>query len=298
MGDFACEICNYTTKKRGNYNRHLKTKKHKEKMSKYKDLFKCPLCDYVTQKKNNYLKHIRSNIHNEDEEEEQIVKHVSKTNEIKNKKVSENILKLNEIKEKDSMVQLQDSINKILEEQENIKKMIPKTGGNIIINNKLSINLYLNTECKKAMSIQDFLDQLKISFDDLNYTKNNGYVEGISNVFVKQLADLDPKERPIHCLNKKRLEFYIKNTHKWEKDNNNKNINMAIGDVQKKQIQLLDLWDKKNPGWECNDILTTERLKIAQNIYGGISNKERSKENLMIRKKIGENIDLDVQVKD
>ena len=36
MGDFACEICSYTTKKRGNYNRHLKTKKHKEKMSKYK----------------------------------------------------------------------------------------------------------------------------------------------------------------------------------------------------------------------------------------------------------------------
>ena len=29
------------------------------------------------------------------------------------------------------------------------------------------------------------------------------------------------------------------------KDSNNKNINMAIGDVQKKQIQLLDLWDKK-----------------------------------------------------
>ena len=34
---------------------------------------------------------------------------------------------------------LQKSINKILEEQENLKKMIPKSGGNTIINNKLSI---------------------------------------------------------------------------------------------------------------------------------------------------------------
>ena len=63
----------------------------------------------------------------------------------------------------------------------------------------------------------------------------------------KQLADLDPKERPIHCSDKKRLQFYIKNTHTWEKDDDNKNINMAIGDVgKKKQIQMLSVWDKKN----------------------------------------------------
>ena len=93
------------------------------------------------------------------------------------------------------------------------------------------------------------------------------------------------------------MEFYIKNTHKWEKDNNNKNINMAIGDVQKKQIQLLDLWDKKNPGWETDEKKSLERLNIAKSIYGSTSNIERDKETKLIRKKISENIDLDVQVK-
>ena len=73
---------------------------------------------------------------------------------------------------------------------------------------------------------------------------------------------------------------------------------MAIGDVQKKQIQLLDLWDKENPGWENDKQKSLERLKIAQSIYGSTSNRERDKENKLIRKKISENIDLDVQVKD
>lgn len=290
MSIFTCSICNYKTTKRGNYNRHLKTRKHKERVNLDDNYFKCSLCDYHTLNKNEYLRHMRSAIHEEEED-------ISEKNKKELKKIKE-VFEINESNiETEKLIILQNSLNKILEEQENIKKMIPKSGGNTIINNKLSINLYLNTECKQAMSIQDFLNQLKISLDDLNYTKNNGFVEGISNVFVKQLADLDPKERPIHCLNKKRMEFYIKNTHKWEKDNNNKNINMAIGDVQKKQIQLLDLWDKKNPGWERDEKKSLERLNIAKSIYGSTSNIERDKETKLIRKKISENIDLDVQVK-
>tara|TARA_B100000963_G_scaffold202727_1_gene176517 strand:- start:16623 stop:17513 length:891 start_codon:yes stop_codon:yes gene_type:complete len=295
MAQFVCDICNYTTDKRGNYNRHLNTKKHKKKIMNIGEVFKCSLCNYVTVRRNNYLRHLRSAIHKEDEDEYEDVD--INSNNINN--LSNKIMNLNKDNvETENLITIQKSINKILEEQENLKKMIPKSGGNTIINNKLSINVYLNTECKKAMSIQDFLNQLKISLDDLNYTKNNGFVKGISNVFVKQLADLDPKERPIHCLNKKGLEFYIKNTHKWEKDSNNKNLNMAIGDVQKKQIQLLDLWDKENPGWENDERKSLERLKIAKSIYGSTSNRERDKENKLIRKKIGENIDLDVQVKE
>ena len=297
MFNFICEVCNYKTTKRGNYNRHLKTRKHKQKIDENNEIFKCSLCDYATFVRNDYLRHMRSTVHKEDGDEQK-TNIVIKNNENEIKEKIKNVFDLDTKNiETEKLINLQNSLNKILEEQENIKKMIPKSGGNTIINNKLSINLYLNTECKKAMSIQDFLNQLKISLDDLNYTKNNGFVEGISNVFVKQLADLDPKERPIHCLNKKRLEFYIKNTHKWEKDCNHKNINMAIGDVQKKQIQLLDLWNKNNPGWELDDKKSLERFKIAKSVYGSTSDTERDKETKLIRKKISENIDLDVQVK-
>ena len=86
--------------------------------------------------------------------------------------------------------------------------MIPDKCGNTIINNKLSINVYLNTECKQAMSIEDFMNQLKISLEDLKYTQNKGFVKGISNVFVNELNALDIDKRPIHCTDAKRKTLY------------------------------------------------------------------------------------------
>lgn len=279
---YICDCCNYSTEKKCNYNRHINSKKHKKKMNLCN---KCPLCDYVSIRKENLKRHLNSGIHKdlltnlaflqENEMEDKI--NIKNTRNNQNENINENL-------------------KKILLEQENLKKMIPKSGGNTIINNKLSINVFLNTECKDAMSIQDFLNQLQFSLDDLKYTKNNGYVEGISNMFVKELENLDPKDRPIHCSDKKRLQFYVKTPNKWEKDDDNENINKAIGNVQKKQIELMHLWDKENPGWENNDKLIMERLQIAKSVYGSVSNEERNKENKQIKKIIGEKIDLDINI--
>ena len=72
--------------KRGNYNRHLKTKKHKKKEKENDGIFKCSLCDYITMRRNEYLRHMRSTIHREDEDEEkQILKEKIKINEMTNK---------------------------------------------------------------------------------------------------------------------------------------------------------------------------------------------------------------------
>jgi len=279
---YICDCCNYSTEKKCNYNRHINSKKHKKKMNLCN---KCPLCEYVSIRKENLKRHLNSGIHKdlltnlaflqENEMEDKV--NIKNTKNNQNDNINENL-------------------KKILLEQENLKKMIPKSGGNTIINNKLSINVFLNTECKDAMSIQDFLNQLQFSLDDLKYTKNNGYVEGISNMFVKELENLDPKDRPIHCSDKKRLQFYVKTPNKWEKDDDNENINKAIGNVQKKQIELMHLWDKENPGWENNDKLIMERLQIAKSVYGSVSNEERNKENKQIKKIIGEKIDLDINI--
>ena len=266
---YECVKCNYKTDKKGNYKRHLKTKKHIELQKE----FNCDECKYKTSKKGNLIRHYK-NCHNrfiDDEEETE----------------EKNIFDLSN---------LEINLQKILKEQENIKKLIPKNSGNTIINNKLSINVFLNTECKEAMSIQDFLNQLNLSFEDLYYTKKNGFVEGISNVFVKKLGDLDPKERPIHCSDKKRLHFYVKNTDAWEKDDNNKNINKAIGNVQRKQIEMLYHWELNHPGWEKDEKLFNERLNLANSVYGSIKDKDRQKDNKAIKKKIGENIDLDIDI--
>jgi len=281
---YNCECCNYLTDKKCNFIRHLNSKKHKKKNTVPN---KCPLCEYVSPRKENLKRHLKSGIHKE------LLTNLDflQENEV-NEKRSNNEVN-NENKKTDN---INENLKKILLEQEKLRKMIPETSGNTIINNKLSINVFLNTQYNDAMSIQDFLNQLHFSLDDLTYTKNNGYVEGISNMFVKELENLDPSERPIHCSDKKRLQFYIKTPHKWEKDDDNTKINKAIGNVQKKQIELMYLWDKENPGWENNDKLIMERLQIAKSVYGSVCNAERSKENKQIKKIISEKIDLDINI--
>lgn len=96
---------------------------------------------------------------------------------------------------------------------------------NIVNNtNNFNLNIFLNEKCKDALNISDFIRSLKITLDDLMYTKNKGLVEGITNVMIKGLRQLDIYKRPIHCTDTKRETMYIKDCEKWEKDDNHDKI--------------------------------------------------------------------------
>ena len=108
------------------------------------------------------------------------------------------------------------NITKLLEQNAVlIKKMSTmKTSNNISYQNcgnkKMKINFYLNEKCKDAMNLSDFVNNLNISLEDLLYTQEHGYAEGISNIFVKHLQDLNPYKRPIRCCDKKSMQFYAR----------------------------------------------------------------------------------------
>ena len=60
------------------------------------------------------------------------------------------------------------------------------------------------------MNMSDFISNVNITSDDVNYTLANGYADGMTQLLSKHLNDLKITERPIHCSDKKRLKFYIK----------------------------------------------------------------------------------------
>ena len=64
----------------------------------------------------------------------------------------------------------------------------------------------------------DFAESIQLQLSDLEAVGQAGYVEGISNIIVKNLKALDVTERPIHCADKKREVIYIKDEDKWEKE--------------------------------------------------------------------------------
>ena len=90
-----------------------------------------------------------------------------------------------------------------------------------------------------------FMNQLQLSLDDLLYTKNNGYIKSITNIFVKNLCDMPANSRPIHCSDKKKLQFYVKDEDKWGKDNKNEN-DKSIHDITQKQIQKIKQWEQEH----------------------------------------------------
>ena len=59
------------------------------------------------------------------------------------------------------------------------------TINNTYNNQQYTINMFLNEKCKNAMNLEDFVEKIKFSLEDLQYTKENGYAKGISNIFIK-----------------------------------------------------------------------------------------------------------------
>ena len=50
------------------------------------------------------------------------------------------------------------------------------------INNKLSINVFLNEHCKNAMNLTDFIDTLPITAETYDHTIENGLTKTITNM--------------------------------------------------------------------------------------------------------------------
>ena len=155
----------------------------------------------------------------------------------------------------------------------------------------MTINLFINEHCKNAMNLTDFVDNLKITLEDLEFTKNNGYVEGVTNIFAKQLQDLAPTERPIHCSDKKRLQFYVKDDDKWKKDRNNEKIDETLINIKLKQTVKIGDWEKLHPNYREDPQLLDEW----QNMLAGITENTEGnilKQKLALKRKIASYIEL------
>tara|TARA_Y100000996_G_C22502215_1_gene634903 strand:- start:81 stop:746 length:666 start_codon:yes stop_codon:yes gene_type:complete len=173
-------------------------------------------------------------------------------NEIKNMKKTEII---NLLKEKN---------NKIKALETTGKPMINNTM-NTTNNNNISINIFLKEYCKDAMNLTDFVKGLTLSLEDLDYTGKHGYVKGMANILIKNLDHMEATSRPIHCTDKKRLQFYVKDENKWEKDDGNKKMDKSMDDVTSKQYSTIKDWQEDNKGYEESGEKLQTFFKIAKN---------------------------------
>ena len=148
-------------------------------------------------------------------------------------------------------------------------------------NNKtFNLQVYLNETCKDAINLTDFVDSIKIQIKDLERVGEKGYTEGISDIFINNLQQLDTHSRPIHCSDSKRETLYIKDDNQWTKDDEDKTtLTKAIKQVANKNIKQIREWQKLHPKYSDPDSKQNDKyMKIVLNSMSG-STKEESNKN-------------------
>ena len=294
--NFICDCCNYTTRNKYDWNKHTQTKKHIKNLGMKNGSVKLsfnpsivesipiqPEYKCVCGKTYKYYSGLSRH--------KQKCKLVVNENESNNTEINDPIVQ----QQRDQIASLENLLKKTIDaQQETLNNLMGKVGNttNNNINNNMQINFFLNEECKNAMNITDFVDSLQLSLEDLLYTRDNGYIKGITNIFVKNLQDLNPTDRPIHCSDKKKLQFYVKDADHWEQDSSHTKVDQTIESITQKQIQKIKEWETSHPTWNTTEEGTESYMEMIKEVMGGISNNEKIKNYENIKKELGVSIDL------
>jgi transcriptional regulator with PAS, ATPase and Fis domain len=269
---FVCENCDFKCSKKGDYNRHIATDKHKiltnpNYFTSKNITFDCK-CGKVYKHISTLCAHKKKCIYNESEKEK-----------IEDNGYYEGV----NIKDKDALVihllkqngELQNSLIEMSKD----KSVTNNTNCHNTNNNAFNLNIFLNETCKDALNITDFVSSIKLSLEDLENTGRQGYIEGISKIILKNLNKLEHYDRPIHCADQKREVLYIKNDNQWIKESEEKPILIkAIKTIANENIKQIKTWRDKNP--ECTDSDSKKNnlyLKIVSNSMSGTDKEECDK---------------------
>jgi hypothetical protein len=194
------------------------------------------------------------------------------------------IKRQNEEHQKEQKMVVQELLNQNKELMNTIREMTPRIGNNNVVNNtnntQFNLNMFLNEECKDAIKLSDFVKSLNITVADLEFTKNNGIIEGVSSIIVNNLKGMDVHKRPIHCTDMKRETMYIKNDE-WEKDDKLEHVRKFIYLTSCYQTRVIQDWMEVHPGWESNEKMQTEYLNLCKELYKNIEKDEAAQKKIL-----------------
>jgi len=275
--EFFCQKCNYKCCKQSEYNKHILTSKHQilqnptsNPTSKISEKTYNCICGKIYKHSSTLYAHKKKcNVIECDDN--QVINNSNNTNdkdELINYLIKEN----------------QEFKNLILEI---VKKDTYNISNNTTNSHNKTFNLqfFLNETCKDAMNIMDFVDSIKLQLCDLEKVGKIGYVEGISNIIVKNLNSLDETKRPVHCTDAKREVMYVKDEDKWEKENDSKEkIRKAIKHVAHKNSKMLKEFKTKHPDCDKSESKFSDQYnKLVIEALGGKGDNDLEKEDKIIK---------------
>jgi hypothetical protein len=286
---FDCKICIFKCSNKKDYNRHLNTAKHQRLsdvnntcISNATNTFKC-VCGKIYKQLSGLSRHKRCCNH--------IMQNHNVNTEFGNNDNNHDIVQtmMHLIKQNQNLIVSNQEFKQLLFEQnQTIIELSKKdtTTNNTITNNnqKFNLNVFLNTTCKDAMNMSEFIENMEVQFEDIENIGRDGYVTGMTNMIMSRIKNLEVTKRPMHCTDLKRETIYIKDNNVWEKDDNNTKFHNMIQCIAHKNYAILPAWREKNPDCLNSDTSKFEFcIKMMTNLLGDAGEGQIKLDNKVIR---------------
>jgi hypothetical protein len=308
--EYHCAICYVACAHKCDYDRHLNTAKHKNKIKIINQgsivtndiVHGCDICGKTYKFRSGLSIHKRTHALQPQPHPQMQMQTQPQTQSVQtsDKQFSDLIEVVKDLmahnkevvsQNKDMIYQnkiLVDAIQTKMANDSTLALSLAGSGGNRITNNtnnitnntQFNLQVFLNTDCKDAINLSDFVKTLKITLQDLEFTKTNGIVEGVSSIIVNNLKGMDVHKRPIHCTDLKRETMYVKNDE-WIKDDMHEHINKFIYLTSCYQTRVIQDWMNAHPGWETKERMHTEYHNICKELYKKIEHDERANKKII-----------------
>ena len=283
---FLCSDCDYTTSRREDYNRHILTRRHSQRIKSVKkrvdfndeQSFHCSYCNYSTHNKAHFSKHNASKKHtknvtmadvNHVEFHTEPLQATAVNNISVDRDIFIDLLKQTNDFKQFMLEQNHEMSSRFIEQTHEFKQLIIEQNNAIIelakkdvatitniTNNKqrFNFNVFLNEKCKDAINMSEFIESITVDFNDLEYLGTQGYVSGITKLFLDKLNEMDIYKRPIHCTDLKREILHIKDNNEWTKDDEeNTMMKGLIERIAHRNARLIYTWQEMNPQSQVAD---------------------------------------------
>ena len=257
---YDCEKCNFICSKQSNFNMHLTTAKHIRLINANSSLlenmpteYKC-ICGNKYKHASSLSKHKKACTYDPPSPPPP-EENIQTTIEPIEPNSAELLILVKEL-----MIQMaakdkqQDVLIKQNQELQNtMREMIPHIGNNnnttnTNSNNTFNVQLYLETECKDALSIQEFIKNIEINMSHLVAMTKDGYVDSMSNVLIQALNKMAITDRPLHCTDLKRETVYIKDMETWNKSTADAPLmNGLINSIENKHYFRVKQYTREHP---------------------------------------------------
>jgi hypothetical protein len=237
MYKYSCIPCKYSSNILKHYDRHCNTLKHKKHTENCNStLHICEYCSKEYNRQNSLWYHEQKCkiLYDEIVERKKLEKYREESMQELKQEIKEELKQEFEQELKDKIDPLTEKVNILDTKIDNVKPVV------------FNLNVFLNEDCKNAISFDELLEKLQYHFDS-----SRTLTEDTSITILKTLSTMTLYERPIHCVDVKRNKLMIKDNDKWTKDITV--FNKLPKHATKKYSKHVNEWTERNPDFLEND---------------------------------------------